>query len=94
MNLSPIPTDVLRAEHGVMDEIRYPWQFRFRTPVCAYMHAIGQECDSCMAIEDCELLLDGSTGWSERKERYLLAIRAELANRGSPLSQPSEEVVD
>lgn len=93
MDLSSIPTTVLQAEHAAVDAIRHARCFLLPTPLCGHMHDIGQICDHCHAMEDCELLLDGSAGWSERKEQYLLRIRAELAERGHPISPNQSEGV-
>lgn len=91
MDLSSIPTNVLQAEHEVVDAIQDSIQFLESTPVCKYVRDMGRSCDSCPIAEECKLLMDFGLGWPERKERYLLAIRAELASRISPNS--SEGVV-
>ena len=83
MDLSSIPLEVLRAEHEAVDNIDCPIKFLLPTPVCDYMHHIGQSCsgDGCAAVDNCDLMLDESSGWPERKERYLQAIRAEIKRR-------------
>ena len=91
MDLSSIPTNVLQAEHAAVDRIQHFSQFLMATPLCDYLRSDRVLCHHCPAADDCNLLSDGSPGWPERKERYLLAIRAELASRISPNS--SEEVV-
>ena len=78
MDLSSIPLEVLRAEVEAYDAMKSSAQVGL-TPIC--QHA-GWNCAGCpLHSVDCGGLLDDAPGWSERKERYLLAIRAEIAER-------------
>ena len=88
MDLSSIPTEVLQAEHLEVSLIPSAAGWVRDRQMCHYFG----HCRYCPLSEgECAGLRDSYDGWSERKEHYLLAIRAELAER-SRLSQPSKEV--
>ena len=90
MDLSSVPTEVLQAEHDVVDKCTRGVGI---TPVCAWvMKEADWSCVSCPIVDACAELVDPSTGWRCRKERYLAEIRAAIAER-SRLSQSSTGVV-
>ena len=77
MDLSQIPLDVLKAEHDGVDRIMSAAGFRRSfTAMCA-----THRCAACPMKDACDGLRDDSPGWSERKERYLLELRAEIERR-------------
>ena len=80
MDLSQIPLEVLQDEHAHIDKIQSGRGFG-ESPLCEYLHARSVRCYACPAGDECDALLDSSLGWPERKERYLLALRAEIGRR-------------
>lgn len=88
MDLSAVPLQVL-------EKVRNKWEkilLYNRDQVCApcamcdwwLMEANGSnmwDCDGCPILDQCDEILDPSTGWNERRERFLLHVRAEIARR-------------
>ena len=80
MDLSQIPLGVLQAEHAHIDKMQSGRGFGM-SPLCKHLRENGIWCYTCPFADDCDALLDSSLGWPERKERYLLALRAEIERR-------------
>jgi hypothetical protein len=83
MDLSSIPLDLLKAEHEVVDAMRCPDDWvEITNPVCAGANFGACVNGTCIIQDACDDLKT-SYGWPERKERYLMAIRAEIERRAS-----------
>ena len=94
MDLSKVPIAVLREEHMAVEEMKSPDEMNDpSSPLCGWADMCS--CRPCPLREgECDGLLSDAPGWSERKERYLIEIRAELERRGVPfIPLVSEEVV-
>ena len=94
MDLTNVPTDVLQKEHMAVDEMVSPDEMNdLSAPLCMWADLCSYR--PCPLREgECDGLLSDAPGWSERKERYLIEIRAELERRGVPfIPLVSEEVV-
>ena len=81
MDLSQIPLKVLQAEHDEVNSMQNPGEFGRRvTSICVRV----DWCDECpLGLDVCRSLYDASPGWPERKERYLLELRAEIERRSA-----------
>ena len=79
MDLSQIPLSALQKEHGEVDVLQSRDEFSAHPTVLC----IRRSCSGCPVHSACDALRDPAPGWSERKERYLLAIRAEIERRSA-----------
>ena len=78
MDLSQIPLDLLKSEHAAVDSMQAQSDYGLTDLCCNYFHG---PCTECPVNDACDGLIDDSPGWPERKERYLLALRAEIERR-------------
>ena len=77
MDLSQIPLELLQEEHAAVDAISDREDFAGHpTALC-----IRRSCTGCPVHSACDELCDPAPGWPECKERYLLALRAEIERR-------------
>jgi len=89
MDLSQVPLQVLEKVRNKWERIvepNDPAKYNVPCAMCDWwlVKANGGarwDCDGCPILNECEEILDESPGWNERRERFLLHIRAEIARR-------------
>lgn len=91
MDLSPVPLLVLEKVRNKWEKITSPddpllrcsralcdWQGEMQdVPLCRV------DCYACPICIECTEICDTSHGWNERRERFLLGIRAEIERRAA-----------
>ncbi|MCK9571326.1 hypothetical protein M0R72_20425 [Candidatus Pacearchaeota archaeon] len=84
MDLSQVPLLVLEKVRNKWEKIQ---TCDFRQIVCdpCAMCIWARICENCPIEAECEEILDESPGWNERRERFLLHIRAEIERRAEAM---------
>ncbi|MCK9571636.1 hypothetical protein M0R72_21985 [Candidatus Pacearchaeota archaeon] len=84
MDLSQVPLLVLEKVRNKWERILEPNHDMYNVP-CAmcewWLVDDGWECNGCPIMDECAEILDSSPGWNERRERFLLHVRAEIERR-------------
>ncbi|MCK9571304.1 hypothetical protein M0R72_20315 [Candidatus Pacearchaeota archaeon] len=86
MDLSAVPLQVLEKVRNKWEKILVYNRDQVLYDPCAMCRWVdetdGYSCfGNCPILYECEEILDASPGWNERRERFLLHIRAEIARR-------------
>ena len=79
MDLSSVPLQVLEKVRNKWEKItdRCDPAIGDLCAMCDYI----TWCYACPIWAECREILDSSVGWNERRERFLLGIRAEIESR-------------
>jgi hypothetical protein len=89
MDLSQVPLQVLEKVRNKWERIvepNDPAKYAVPCAMCDWWlvevnGGTGRSCDDCPILGECSEILDSSLGWNERRERFLLHIRAEIERR-------------